>query len=280
MTKQLDQHQLILVDAHVHIYSCFELTKFFDSASNNFRQAAANLSNNQRYAAILLLAETSKDNYFDYLATLAQYNPKLSTDWTIKTTSESSSLIMCHSQGQLLYLIAGRQIITAENLEVLSLIGKRKIEDGKTLARVVRETIDAGSIPVIPWGFGKWIGTRGTILEEFLAERGFPYLFLGDNSGRPRFWPKPRYFQLAREKGIKILPGSDPLPFTPEFCRSGSFGFAVYGTVDAQTPAQSIKQILLKSTVEPKPYGLPETPYRFIRNQIAMQIVKHQRAKK
>ena len=279
MTKQLDQQQLILVDAHVHIYSCFELNKFFDSARNNFRQAAANLSNNQPYAAILLLAETSKDNYFDYLASLAQYNQRLSADWTIKTTSESSSLIMCHSQGQLLYLIAGRQIITAENLEVLSLIGKQKIEDGKTLSRVVQETIDGGAIPVIPWGFGKWIGTRGTILEEFLAERDFPYLFLGDNSGRPSFWSKPLYFQLAREKGIQILPGSDPLPFASEFCRSGSFGFAVYGTVDAQTPAQSIKQILLKSTVEPKPYGLPETPYRFIRNQIAMQIVKRQRVK-
>ena len=279
MAKQLDRHQLILVDAHVHIYSCFELTKFFDSAINNFRQAATNFTNNQSFAAILLLAETSKDNYFDYLANLTQCNQKLSKDWTIKTTSESSSLIMCHSEGQLLYLIAGRQIITAENLEVLSLIGKQKIKDGKTLSSVVRETIDGGAIPVIPWGFGKWIGARGTILKEFLTERDFPYLFLGDNSGRPSFWSKPRYFKLAREKGIHILPGSDPLPFASEFFRSGSFGFAVYGTVDAQTPAQSIKQILLKSKVAPNPYGLPETPYRFIRNQIAMQIVKRQRAK-
>ena len=280
MTKQLDRQQLILLDAHVHIYNCFELTKFFDAASKNFQKAAANFSNNQPHAAILLLAETNQDNYFDYLASLAKQDRQLSADWTIETTSEPSSLIICHSQGHLLYLIAGRQIITAENLEVLSLIGTQKIEDGKTLSKVVRETLDGGAIPVIPWGFGKWIGTRGIILEEFLAKRDFPYLFLGDNSGRPSFWSKPRYFQLAREKGIQILPGSDPLPFPSEFCRPGSFGFAVYGKVDAQTPAQSIKQILLKSTVEPKPYGLLETPYRFVRNQIAMQIVKRQRTKK
>ena len=274
IAKQLDQHQLILVDAHVHIYSCFELTKFFDAARNNFRQAAINLGNNQPYAAILLLAETSKDNYFDYLASLAQDNQKLSADWTIKTTSESSSLILCHSQGQVLYLIAGRQIVTAENLEVLSLIGKRKIEDGKPLSRVVQETVDAGAIPIIPWGVGKWLGTRGKIIEEFLDKQNFPYLFLGDNSGRPSFWLEPHYFQLAEKQGIKTLAGSDPLPLTSEFCRPGSFGFAVYETVDAKTPAQSIKQILLKSTVEFTPYGLLETPYRFIRNQIAMQILK------
>ena len=62
-------------------------------------------------------------------------------------------------------------------------------------------------------GFGKWIGRRGAVLQKLLATHNYPYLFLGDNSGRPSFWSKPHYFQLAKKQAIRILPDTDPLPF-------------------------------------------------------------------
>lgn len=278
--KKTCQQPLILVDAHVHIYSCFELTQLFNSAFNNFAWAAARENSNSTYSAILFLTETNQDNYFDYLTTLATDNIQLSPKLKVEITQEDCSLVVRHGSEGVLYLIAGRQIITAEDLEVLALAINHKIKDGKPIQKVIENTISWGGIPVIPWGFGKWIGRRGAVLEKLITTHNFPYLFLGDNSGRPSFWSNPYYFQLAQKQGIQILPGSDPLPFASEFCRVGSFGFAVSGIIDAKIPAQSIKQILLKSPVKLKPYGLPETPYRFIRNQITMQIVKRQRPNK
>jgi hypothetical protein len=279
--KEIVQKTLILADAHVHIYSCFELTQLFNSALRNFNQSAAKLKKNinSPYSAILFLTETSQDNYFDYLNALAKADGQLFPKWKIEKTQEDCSLLLQNPSEQFLYLIAGRQIVTAENLEVLGLTINHKLEDGQPIRNVIEDIIASGGIPVIPWGFGKWMAGRGTILEKLLTTHHFPYLFLGDNSGRPKFWSKPYHFQLAQKQGIKILPGSDSLPFASEAHRSGSFGFAVDGKLDPKFPAQSIKEILLKSTVELKPYGLPENPYRFIRNQVFMQLVKRQRAK-
>jgi hypothetical protein len=51
---------MILIDAHVHIYDCFDLEKFFDSAYANFKSAAEQLGHTNDFTGILLLAETSK----------------------------------------------------------------------------------------------------------------------------------------------------------------------------------------------------------------------------
>lgn len=268
------QKGIILADAHVHIHNCFNLTQLLNSAFNNFAQVATKVDNNSPYSAVLFLAETSQDDYFNHLSALAKNGSELSPEFKIETTQEKCSIVLNHVTKGKLYLIAGRQIITAEKLEVLGLTTSHKIEDGKPIQNVINYIIDCGGIPVIPWGFGKWIGHRGKVLEDLLKKYEFPYLFLGDNSGRPRFWSNPHYFELARKEGIPILPGSDPLPFSSEFRRPGSFGFTVYGTLNNQTPAQSIKKILLKPSVEIRPYGLAETTYRFIQNQIIMQVIK------
>lgn len=273
-----NKKSIILVDAHVHVYNCFEISIFFKSALNNFEQVANQITRNiYDYSAILFLAETSQNNYFDFFNDLANKNIRPFPELEITKTNEICSLNINASGNQKLYLIAGQQIVTDENLEVLGLATIRKIQDGQPIQNVIDQIINTGGIPVIPWGVGKWIGYRGAVLKKLLTTHNFPYLFLGDNSGRPMFWSKPPLFQLAQKKGIKTLPGSDALPFNSESSRAGSFGFSVYGTVDAKAPIQSLKQILLQSEVEIKPYGLPETPFRFIKNQIAMQIVKHQK---
>ena len=277
-TDKKDQKSIIFADAHVHIYECFEINNFLRSAFKNFDKVANQITlKNYNYSAILFLAETSQNNYFDFFNNLANKNIQPFPDLEITKTHEICSLTINASGNQKLYLIAGQQIVTDENLEVLGLATIRKIQDGKPIHNVIDQIIHTGGIPVIPWGVGKWIGYRGAVLKKLLTTHNFPYLFLGDNSGRPMFWSKPPLFQLAQKKGIKTLPGSDALPFNSESSRAGSFGFSVYGTVDAKAPIQSLKQILLQSEVEIKPYGLPETPFRFIKNQIAMQIVKHQK---
>ena len=57
-------------DTHVHIYNCFDLGNLLDSAAENFRHAA-NVAGANHYASVIMLTETSHDDYFAKLAEVA-----------------------------------------------------------------------------------------------------------------------------------------------------------------------------------------------------------------
>ena len=283
MMTTSDSPPLILVDAHVHIYDCFNLEAFLDSALKNFQASARQRGDVNHFQSTLLLTETQSDHYFRQLAQLAHQGNSSEQQkigqWSIHATQEDCSLYLENSDGQGIYLIAGRQVVTAENLEVLALLTAQEFKDGSALEDTIDAVISSGGIPVIPWGFGKWIGHRGTILTRLLDNNPFSALFLGDNGGRPVFWPMPPLFQQATQKGLQILPGTDPLPFADESRRPGSFGFAVEGQLNRERPAESLKQMFLESTTSIQSYGTREQPLRFLRNQVSMQIVKRTRSK-
>ena len=96
---------------------------------------------------------------------------------------------------------------------------------------------------------------------------------LGDNSGRPVFWPKPFHFSIAERRSIGVLPGSDPLPFARECERVGSFGAVARAPFDPDRPAARLKH-LLREGLGTRPYGQLESPLRFVRNQVEMQLKK------
>jgi hypothetical protein len=203
---------LIIVDAHVHIYECFDLKSFFDSAFENFSFQAQALGVGTSYAPVLCLTEGKRDNWFGRLIKCAEGGAKdlrgMIGKWAVEKIDDSSSLMMNGDGGELLLVIAGRQIVTAERL------------------------------------------------------------------GRPPFLPYPNHFLLGEQKGIRILPGSDPLPIASESWRPGSFGFSVSGQIDFTKPARDIKEIIMDPATCPVPYGKLEKFSRFIWNQCAMQLRK------
>jgi len=272
---------MILVDAHVHIYDCFDLEAFLDSALENFKAEAARCGQEDAFTAVLLLTETAKENWFQCLAGYAGGESGTGTrsigNWTFHRTNENCSLYAQSENSQGLFLIAGRQIVTAEDLEVLALMTDRQFEDGRPLEEVIQAVKETSAIPVIPWGFGKWMGPRGVFLRNLLETAKDPGAFLGDNGNRPSFWPRLSHFRLAKTKGIRVLPGTDPLPFSSECRRAGSFGFSVNGSISSGYPARDLKQILMDATARFQAYGHLEHPWRFFRNQLAMQIIKHLR---
>lgn len=272
-------NQLILADVHTHIYDCFDLDKFFDAAVQNFAAIAYECEKSEKFLPILFLTETQSDHYFEFLYQMAQQGGGSIPGWMVNLTGESCSVCVTSATGQQMLLIAGSQIVVEENLEVLALATSERIPDGLPLQKVINKVNDNGGLPVIPWGFGKWIGRRGKILEALLQSNEFPTLFLGDNAGRPSFWKNSPYFKQAVAKQIKILPGTDPLPFASETNRAGRFGFWTHGSLDPQYPAKHLKQILLDPSTQLQAYGALENPLRFVRNQIAMQIVKRTRKK-
>jgi hypothetical protein len=224
------------------------------------------------------MTEGKRDNWFGRLIKCAEGETKDRWDmigkWAVEKTGESSSLIINGEGGELLFVIAGRQIVTAERLEVLALGTSGTFSDGESLSVTVSSILESGGIPVIPWGFGKWYGERGLILKKFIESEDKTPLFLGDNGGRPHIMPYPHHFRLAEASGIRILPGSDPLPFPSESWRPGSFGFIINGTIDHAKPADDIKKIILDPATRPTPFGKLEKFSRFLRNQWAMQIRK------
>jgi hypothetical protein len=270
------------VDAHVHIYDCFDLPTFLDSAFSNFRKEANRIGRGNSFTTVLLLTETSRQKWFHRLRA---YGEMESTNggntignWTFHHTDETCSLRACSNDRWTLYIIAGQQINTSEKLEILALGTTQRFEDGAPLETVIQRIRESGAIPVIPWGFGKWIGRRGGILKKLLKKTQITPLFLGDNGGRPLFWPRPLYFRKAQANGLRVLPGSDPLPLASESSRAGSFGFTFQGTVDPEHPALDIKKILLDPRTDLQPYGSLENPYRFVRNQLSIhfnRIRKH-----
>lgn len=278
MKTNYDNNQLIIADAHVHIHECFELEHLLNSALNNFQNISESKGYQDNFTAILFLTEIGNQNKFnqfrDYTKTSNQLIKNKLPSWNVHRTQEDVSLSVCNHFNRRIFLIAGRQIVTAENLEVLALITNQNFENGLPLKKTIQKIASTGGIPVIPWGVGKWIGKRGKILHNLLTESNSPLLFLGDNGGRPLFWSRPFYFQQAETKGLRILPGTDPLPLASESSRTGSFGFTIQDSLSWEKPGKHIKQMLLDPNISLEPYGSLENPMGFIRNQLIIRYEK------
>ncbi len=263
-------HSLILCDSHVHFYPCFDIDRFLDSAWDNFYLQCRLRQDHHEFVAVLMLTEAKQNQWFQEL----KENRYKSTKWTFQGTNEPESLYARAENGNRLIIINGRQIVTSENLEVLALATSSSIEDGNPISDVIEWAKTNKSIPVVPWGFGKWWGLRGDILTRVLDSFSVDEVFLGDNSGRPWFLGIPKHFKKADRERRRILPGSDPLPFASESTRPGSVGFYFTGRLDEANPASSLRDYLYNPETVITNYMHCERLITFIRNQVAMQIRK------
>lgn len=259
-----------LIDGHVHYYPNFDRDRFFDSALANFRSAAGALGTNAEYAGWLLLAESAGMHYFRRFRDTA--GQTADGVWTIHGTGEAESLVARRDTGAGLLLLAGRQIITAEGLEVLALCCDADADDGQPLPAVVDAARRLDAIVVLPWAFGKWWFRRGDLIDEFVKSAEPTRIFLGDNGGRTRLGPRPRPFRVAESRGIRILPGSDPFPLSSDARRIGSYGFAIDGTIERSRPAAGLKRLLGNGVGRPLPYGDPVGVIGFCRNQLLIRL--------
>lgn len=265
---------MLLCDGHVHIHECFTIDNFLSSALKNFSTVVADLSFEKNSQFVLWLTESYGMSKFSELIQ-RQLNKPNNSQWCIQPTKEPFSLIARHDDGELI-LISGRQIVSAEKLEMLALGTCRDIKNGAPLTDTMKSINAANAIPVLPWGFGKWTWQRGKIVEDFINR--YDDLWIGDNGGRLAGFAEPKLFSLARERKIPILPGSDPLPFPDESRRVASFGWAFDCTVSKQRPGEELKYMLRMREEIVATYGRLQSMVRFLQNQIKMQIIKRVRA--
>ncbi|ASC73184.1 hypothetical protein XM38_041460 [Halomicronema hongdechloris C2206] len=259
-----------LIDAHVHIHNCFKLRQLLDSARENFCRAQP--LHPENCLGVLIITDIGPRSWFQELSQNlftcdASTSCRVGEQWLITRTQESYSLMAQHCQGQKMILLLGRQIVTQEGVEILALITENDFPDHLPLEITVQSILSAQALPVLPWGVGKWIGPRGSYIQRFLDTHYASHIFLGDNSGRPSFWPRPSHFKQAELKGVRILPGTDPLPLENEYRRPGSFGFKLLCSLDQNSPGEDLKRLLLNPSTVIQPYGDLENPLRFLRNQ-------------
>jgi len=264
--------QQLLVDGHVHFHDCFDPLAFLDAAHENLRQAAARRDLPDA-GGCLLFTESRGAAFFRSVRDGA-----VSVDgWRFSRTAEGESVFAEGEAEPPLLLVAGRQVVTSERLEVLALGVDADFEDGHGLRETLAEVIEADGVPVIPWGFGKWTGRRGRLVTEAVDAAAPGRLFLGDNGGRLSLGAAPEHFAVAEDRRVPVLPGSDPLPFPDQVDRAGSYGFVLPGPPDPERPAAWIKERLRELRESPPQFGRLETLPRFCRYQVAMQLRRFRR---
>jgi len=266
-----------IVDAHVHLHTCYRADELLDNAVRNLSGACPQDATG--CALYLLMAECQQDDCFGQFRELAlSEDPARRAalglqEWSIAPTAEDTSVLATNGERRL-FIVAGRQVACREGLEVLVLGTTRRFEDGRPIRELLKET-EALRVPrVIPWGPGKWLFSRGRLLSRLLEEFRRPTLFLGDEGGRPGFWGYPAHFAQGARLGVRDLPGTDPLPFSHDVAKVGRMGFRVPVALDARRPAASLLRSLTDPNVAFDRFATLEPPLRFVRNQIGMQLRK------
>ncbi len=271
---------MIVTDAHTHIYPCYDLDAFFSAAFRNFSHAAARAGGGSR-DGLIFLTETRGNDYFSLLKGQGSPSPvplSVNSTWQVTSTGETSSLLITHRDfpGQRVFILAGRQMVTQENLEVLALASSGTIDEYQPLDKTIASILGDGAVAVLPWGVGKWLGKRQRILTSFLQQTRSPLLFVGDNGSRPRLWPKPAILRDSRQteplSPLRLLSGSDPLPLAGEEHRVGSFGSIIHTAIDPARPAVSIIAALADPRTVIRGFGSPQSTFRFVRQQLALRL--------
>jgi len=267
---------MILADTHVHIHSCFDLRLFFSSTISNFAAASREKNLSGDVQALLCLTETPGTHVFDVLLKEGEATGgacrSVMTGTFISRTDEEISLAVWTDQKVKIFLVAGRQIPTAEKVEVLALGTREDFPRDEAMDMTLKRVSERGAIPVLAWGPGKWTGTRKRRIRGLLDREDLPAFFLGDNGNRLALWPKPRLLTLGEVKGHQVLPGSDPLPFSSEAHRVARFGLVMDRELTSSCPAGEFLGFLGNEDVAWMSFGRLEKPLRFLHNQLFMHI--------
>jgi hypothetical protein len=253
----------------VHIHPRFRLDAVLDGAARNFAAAAQSGGPAARPPALLLLAEIAGVDAFGAL-------PQRAGQWRLLATGEAvSRRAEPKDGGAPLFIVAGRQTVTAEGIEMLALGTREHIADGLALGATVDAARRARALPVLPWGVGKWTGRRRALVRAAAADRAaFPCLYLADSGVRPRWLPRPGLIAEAERAGRIALAGTDPLPVGDEEGKAGRFGFLAAAEIDEGRPFAALADWLARQSVSPPVFGALERPAAFLHRQVAMQLQK------
>jgi hypothetical protein len=208
-----------------------------------------------------LLAESARCRFYQQ----ASGNPAtvLADGVSIAAGLEADTLVVRHNGAIAGYLVAGRQIVTRERLEVLALTRDLDVPDGQPVHDVLAEVRQQGAVAVLSWSPGKWFFGRGKIVQDLIEASPPDAFLLGDTSLRPTCWPTPAPMRRAARRGFKIIAGSDPLPLAGEERFVGTYGFTCQAPFDPDQPATSLRRMLSGRDFAPRLVGRRSSALQF-----------------
>lgn len=224
----------IVADTHVHIYPFYDMGRQFAAARAHLAAAASSAG-----ARVLCLAERAGQRVFAGLKT----GQPLPPGWRLGDCADPDALAIEDDRGGMSF-IAGRQIVTAERIEVLALGRDLDIPDGLPIRATIDRVREGDAIVALPWGFGKWWGRRGASIRNILDEGDPDDLVFADTCLRPALFCEPALLRLARSRGFSILYGTDPLPRPNEEDITGRFATLWEADWDPAHPAAAWRRII------------------------------------
>jgi len=282
----------IHLDGHVHVYPEFDLERLRTTALRRSQALGGPL--------LLMLSETDRDHCFEQLAsnasvgsmrTDADSGPASSREHTAApedapsgwlTTQEAESLRCAGPEArEPVCLIAGRQLVSREGLEILGLAwrpSRAELAPGQALATgqpasvLLRGLLAAGAIAVLPWGVGKWLGPRGQLVERLVRDpelAGHPRFLVGDIAHRCWPWPTPGAFRC----GLPVLAGTDLLPLAGLEGQLAAYGSSLEASLDPDRPAESLRRAL-DARVPLRHEGRRSSPLAMLREQLQYRRAK------
>lgn len=237
----------IIADSHVHLYPCYKIGLTLTTLLHNLEKLSPNT------IKTAFLVERSDCNFFSDIRENEDRLIKAGSELTLRKQKGVISVMV--KGDTCLSIFPGRQIVTSERIEILSLTLDDRIKDGLPADTVVNQIIDRGGVPVISWAPGKWFFERGKLIEKLIDGMNPESVLIGDTSLRPTIWRKPLLMKKAERAGYKIIAGSDPLPFAGEELNLGTYGSLINGSLDSEVPIESIRSLLTNPDIEIKSIG-------------------------
>jgi hypothetical protein len=229
----------LYADTHVHLYPSYDLPAALAALGANLARGAAR--SDARFAAAFL-TERRDCRLFAGLRS-GDLRPA-GGPFEVRPGSDPETALLVRADRVVAHLFAGRQIVTAERIEILALATLAEIPDGRPAGWVVDAVLAAGGVPTVGWSPGKWWFARGRIVRELLRSRRPGELLLGDTAMRPAGSPEPRLMREGRAGGFSVVAGTDALPFAGEEGLLGSYGSLFEGAFDPGRPLASVRELL------------------------------------
>ena len=261
----------VACDTHVHCYQFELLPELLDSVAHNLDKYVPEAD-----AKVIFFTDGFIDRTWLKLQELIQARGS-AEEWVLVFNQESG-LVEASKQQQVVYIAPARQVNTAGRLEMLLLGCDQDLED-KQAANDLIEQYGDQYVLISPWGVGKWLGKRGRVLVDIINFAKKPFA-LGDNGGRPFFWPVPHFNLLGElragsgqtviKQDVAIINGSDPLPVSGDYVRAGSYGVSF--DLDQSLSLKTLLESLKSSSSGRQNFGKPMGLVQFVICRIKMLL--------
>lgn len=243
----------LVIDTHVHFYSCYNLELFISSIFANFDKITSSLNERDVVPAIIL-TERSDCSFYQELKNNKHelLNVSLCKDF-LKAK--------CIKTNRVFFVFPGRQIITTERLEVLYLGEDLRIKDGEDIDSYVKNLSKKDGLVVLNWSFGKWLGSRGKIIKRLINESNLSKFVVADVSNRPSCSFMPTLLKKAKKMGFSCISGSDSLPLKGQEIFVGNYPILLRN-FEADFSFVTIKEKIKKGQFEI--VGVRRNLFRFV----------------